>query len=188
MRTAVKKQKLELRFVPSVIMANREECGLRFAYNFLRRQMTWTRTYMPLWWLVLLTYSSMCVGLWTVAALLAVSCAFRGSPEAALLFGGGATLLASVTTVLWLTVDICVRRVIRRQGQFAPTVSLRRLAQLPIAMLVAAWVHVWAAVAATVRRRVIWRGVTYEIRGPSDVRMIDDRAFTTSTATTTVSI
>ena len=40
-RTAVKEQNLKLRFVPSLIMANREECSLGFACNFLRRQLTW---------------------------------------------------------------------------------------------------------------------------------------------------
>ncbi len=183
-RMAVKEQNLELRFVPSLIMANREECSLGFAYNFLRRQMTWTRTYVPVLWTALLICPAIYVGLWTVALFLAVACAFQGSLEAAILFGAGATLLASVSTVLWLILDICVRRVIRRQGEAAPTVWSRQLSRLPIAMLFAAWFHVWAAVAATVRRRVIWRGVTYEIRGPSDVRMVDDRAFTMSPATT----
>jgi hypothetical protein len=175
-RTAVKAQNLKLRFVPTVTMANREECGLASAYNFIRRQMTWTCTYVPLWWAALLTYSVLCVGSWTVAVFLAVVCAFQGSLEAALTFAAGATLLGAVSNVLWLTLDLCVRRVIREQGESAPTVWSRQLMQLPIAMLIAGWVHVWAAVAATVRRKVIWRGVTYEIRGPSNIRLVDDLA------------
>lgn len=177
-RMALKEQNLKLRFVPSVTMANREECDLGYAYNFLRRQMTWTRTYVPLWWAALLTYSVVCVGSWTVAALLAIVCAFQGSLEAALLFGTGALLLGAVSKGLWLMLDISVRRVIRSQGETAPTVWSRRLIRLPIAMLVAGWVHVWAAVAATVRRRVVWRGVTYEIWGPSNVRRVDDGQLT----------
>jgi hypothetical protein len=177
-RTAVKEQNLKLHFVPSVIMANREECGLGSAYNFIRRQMTWTCTHVPLWWAALLSYSVLCVVSWTVAAFLAVVCALQGSPDAALLFGAGAILLGVVSNVLWLSLDICVRRVVRSQSESAPSVWSRQLARLPIAMLVAAWVHVCAAVAATVRRRVVWRGVTYEIRGPSNVRMIDDNQLT----------
>ncbi|HUG71176.1 MAG TPA: glycosyltransferase family 2 protein [Pirellulaceae bacterium] len=173
-RTAVKAQDLKLRYIPSVTMANREECSLGSAYNFIRRQMTWTCTYVPLWWAALLIYSVACVGSWTAAVFLAVVCAFQGSLEAAAIFVAGATLLGTVSNVLWLILDLCVRRVIRGQGESASTVWSRQLIRLPIAMLVAGWVHVCAAVAATVRRKVIWRGVTYEIRGPSNIRLVDD--------------
>ena len=179
-RTAVKEQNLKLRFVPTVTMANREECGLGSAYNFIRRQMTWTRTYVPLWWTALLTYSVFCVGTWTVAVLLAVVCAFQGLSEAALHFGAGAAWLGLLSSASWLILDISARRIIREQGESAPTVWSSQLIRLPIAMLVAAWVHVWGAVAATVRRRVTWRGVTYEIRGPSNVQLVDDRELTMS--------
>jgi glycosyltransferase involved in cell wall biosynthesis len=173
-RTAVKEQGLNLRFIPSVTMANREDCGLASSYNFLRRQMTWTRTYVPLWWTALLTFSCACVVSWTAAVILAITCAFQGSTAAAFLFAAGATVLGVASNVSWLILDICARRVIRRQGESAQANWSRQLIRLPIAMFVAAWVHVWAAIAATVRRRVSWRGVTYEIRGPSNVRMIDD--------------
>ena len=183
-RTAVRKQKLKLRFVPSLVMANREECSLGFVYNFIRRQLTWTRTYVRFWWPAMLSYTLMCVGLWTAAVFLAFVCVFRGSLDTAVLFGAGATLLGSVVFVSWLILDICVRRVIRRQGEPAPTVFSRQLSRLPVAMLITAWVHLWASVVATVRRRVVWRAVTYEIRGPSDVRMVTDRAIAVSPATT----
>jgi hypothetical protein len=187
-RTAVKEQNLKLRFVPSLIMANREECSLGFACNFLRRKLTWTRTYVRSWWPAMLTYSLLSVGLWNAALFLAFVCALQGSLDAAFLFGAGATLMGFMHFVSWIVLDICVRRVIRRQGESAPMVCSRQLSRLPIAMLISGWVHMWASVVATVRRRVIWRGVTYEIRGPSNVRMVDDQAFTTSPATTAVSI
>ena len=177
LRTAVKKQGLTLRFVPSVIMANREECSLRYAYNFLRRQMTWTRTYMPIWWTALLAYSYLSIASWTVAAILAVGAFCCGPLEAAWWLGSGAGLLGAATFLSWLTLDICARRVIREQGEPAPSVWSRELARLPIAMSLAAWMHLVAAVAATVRRRIMWRGVTYEILGPSHIRIVHERAF-----------
>jgi hypothetical protein len=174
-RTAVKKQNLRLQFVPSVTMPNREECELGCAYNFVRRQMTWTRTYVPTWWAALLIYSCLCVMLWTGASVLAMVCAFQGSTQSALLFGSGALVMGAGVFVSWMAIDISARRVVRAQGEWTPSVWSFQLLQIPVAMFVAAWVHVYAAIAATICRRVTWRGVVYEIRGPYDVRMIDDR-------------
>lgn len=183
-RAAVKRQKLKLQFVPSLIMANREECNLGFACNFLTRQLTWTRTYVRSWWPMLLGYTLLSVGSWTAAVILAVLCALRGSDEAAICFAAGAAVVGGPLFLSWLILDIQVRHIIRRQGEPAPSAFSRQLLQLPTAMLITAWVHLGASLVATVRRRVVWRGVTYEIRGPSNVRMIADRSGGVAPATT----
>lgn len=41
---------LTVRFVPSLMMVNREGCSLRFCYDFIKRQMTWTRLYNRRFW------------------------------------------------------------------------------------------------------------------------------------------
>src|SRR5437868_5569703 len=38
---------LKIRFVPSLMMVNREECGVRFSLDFVTRQDLWTMLYHP---------------------------------------------------------------------------------------------------------------------------------------------
>ena len=184
----MKAQQLKLYFVPTLIMANREECSLGFAYNFLRRQMTWTRTYVCGWWLAMLTYMLLTMGTVAVSCVLALVSYRAGASHSAFNFAAGVVALASGSTVLWLILDICARRVIREQGEAAPNAFTAQLSRLPVVMLVACGVNMLAAVVATLRRRVVWRGVTYEIRGPSDVRVIHDNNLTPPLASAAVSL
>jgi cellulose synthase/poly-beta-1,6-N-acetylglucosamine synthase-like glycosyltransferase len=173
-RTVVQAQKLKLKFVPSVVMANREECGFKYACNFIRRQLTWTRTYACNWWGVILVYSLSTILLLALAALMAVVCFFQNDGASSLYFGLGAGTLGLGSLAMWILLDASARRVIRHQGESMPSLFSLHLLRLPVAMVVACWVHVWGAVVATVRRRVVWRGVTYEIRGPWSIRVVQD--------------
>ena len=187
-RVAVKAQNLRLHFVPTLIMANREDCSLGYAYNFLRRQMTWTRTYIYGWWMALLASVFLVLGTTATSAILALANYFYGSPSAAFNFAAGVAALVSGSTALWLALDFYARRMIREQGETAPASFSVGLSQLPVVMLVTCFMHVFAAVVATLRRRVVWRGVTYEIRGPSNIRVISENAMEMPLASSAVSI
>ncbi|MCA9269351.1 MAG: glycosyltransferase family 2 protein, partial [Planctomycetales bacterium] len=116
-RTVVKQQGLKLRFVPSLLMANREDCTLPFAYNFLRRQLTWTKTYVAPWWPVMVGYSFVAVAMWTISAVMAMVCAAAGQTAPAWNFAGGAAALGGAVVALWLALDIAARRLVRAHGE-----------------------------------------------------------------------
>lgn len=178
-RSAVRQQKLRLQFVPSLLMANREDCDLRFAYTFLRRQLTWTSTYIRSWWPLLLSYSLASVGLWLTAVALAIVCLAKGMTAEAWLLAGGAGILGGVAPALWFVLDASARRVIRRQGERAERARFRPL-RFAVAAVLSTAFHLAAAVAATFGRRITWRGVRYEIAGPWDIRVLEDQGFATS--------
>lgn len=173
---AVKAQKLKLRFVSSLIMVNREECNLSFAYNFFRRQMTWTRTYITRCWFTMFAYIFSVMGLLAFSgALLAVNYFTGAGGEAARShLTSGLTISSVAGVALWLILDGVARLKIRRQGEDAPSSYLRQLAYMPVVLSLAGLIHASASVMATFRRRVVWRGVTYEINGPSDIRVLSD--------------
>jgi len=187
-RVAVKAQGLRLQFVPSLIMANREECGLGYAYDFLRRQMTWTRTYICGWWLALLTHMFLTMALVAFSAVMAVAHYAAGAPGTGFNFAAGVGITIAGLYCLWFLLDVSARRVIRDQGEAAPSVFSAQLSRLPLGMLVTPVIYVFAALAATFRRRVVWRGVTYEIRGPSDIRVISDNGLALTRVSSAVSI
>ncbi len=48
-RLALAEHGLRVRFVPSLMMVNREDCTFRFSFDFVTRQLTWARLYHPNW-------------------------------------------------------------------------------------------------------------------------------------------
>ncbi len=48
---------------------------------------------------------------------------------------------------------------------------------LPPALLLAQGTHFVAVILANQVRQVIWRGVTYQLRGPWNVSLVSDRPF-----------
>lgn len=167
---------LRVRMVASLIMPNREECSVAFCLNFVRRQLTWTRLYHPLWTAlvcqtlltVLIPVSGVVV---VVAGLLAGERAWWTWPAMSL----GVYAIAMLAA--WPVVEGAVRRMIRRQGRSTTWLTPGKILRLAVAVPVAQAIQLVAVLAAIFGRRVKWRGVTLEIVGPSDIRMVDYRPF-----------
>src|SRR6056297_130908 len=173
-REAVKEQGMSLAFVPALIMANREVCDLPFAYQFLRRQLTWTRTYVTSLWPVMVGYHMLSLTLASLGIMLAVVGVCTQRYEAA-------TWAILANLVSWMIacgqasiIDSEARRVIRKQGGDIDASFCLRSLCVPLALALAASCGLFAALIATFARRIVWRGVTYEIRGPWDVRLVKD--------------
>lgn len=187
-RVALKKRRLKLRFVPSLMMANREDCDLRFAHSFLTRQLKWTRTYMSAGWPAMLVYTLAVLCTYLVTLVLVLVCLFQGFNTEAYWLAAGATVYSVTVMVLWLLLDFAARRIIRAQGESVPSIFGMQLLKIPAAMLLSVVIHISAIIRATFLRRVVWRGVTYEVRGPSDVRMLDEGTIQTPLETSNVSL
>lgn len=187
-RAAVKAQKLKLHFVSSLIMPNREECDVLFAYNFLRRQLTWTRTYVSSLWIAMFASVIFALGINALTFALAFWSCLGGDDALAATLFQGLTISCGGATCLWLVIDGSARCMIRRQGEPAPSAMLRQLLWMPLVMSVTFTAHAIASFAATFRRRVVWRGVTYEIRGPSDIRILGDRGLAMPQAANSISV
>ncbi len=63
-----------------------------------------------------------------------------------------------------------------RAGDATAWLSPRILARLPVAVLLAQAVQLIAVVLAIFKRSVTWRGATYHIAGPFDVRLLRNPA------------
>ncbi len=187
-RAAVRKQRLKLRFVPSLLMANREDCDLQFAHNFLTRQLKWTNTYMNVWWPAMLVYTLGVLGTYAATLLLTPLCLLTNFHAEAFWFAAGATVYSVVVMTLWLLLDVAARRIIRAQGESTPRILGPQLLKIPIAMLLSVGVHISAMVRATFLKRVVWRGVTYEVHGPGKVRLIEDGTLKTPLESPNVSL
>ena len=171
----LRKQDLRVRFVPSLMMVNREECGVSFALNFVQRQLTWTRLYHGQWW-QLTAHAAVTTGVMVAAAAVALVAACMGGAAELAWAGGG---LAGYLVTMLLSVaglEHTVRRPVRERGESTGWLTLRAAVKLPVAVFLTQLMHAAAVCLATFRRRVKWRGAVLEIRGPYDIRTIDEES------------
>lgn len=174
LRVIAREQKLRTVFVPSLIMPNREECGLPFAYHFIRRQLTWTRTYFSHLWFPMIAYHFLATSVSAVAQVVVVIGLVQGDRWSS--FIGLCGFVVSMLAAIWqyAVIDQCARRSICSRGESGGNLTWGEWFQLPLNLSLAALIGLYASVVATLARRIVWRGVTYEIRGRWRVRLVDE--------------
>lgn len=162
-----------LRFLPGLLVAHRDEVDVPAAFRFMARQLLWARLYHPSWPLVLAhALAGSATLLLPVAA--GVLAALAGEPRAAALalasLGGYVAGMAG----LLLLVDGAVRPVLSASSQEPQRWTARLLLRSALAVPVSQLAYTAASLHAAAARTVTWRGVTYEVRGPLDVRLVSD--------------
>ncbi len=183
----LEKLKLEIRFVPTLMMVNREICDLAFALDFLKRQMTWTRTYHPHWWPVLL-HALVSAGVVVFPLVLFSYGLAAGRYGVAAWAGGGVGGFFLSMAALLMIAERGVRHVVRARGEETSWLSPVTLVKLLPAIPLALCVHLAAVLLATFRRTVAWRGVVYKISAPYDIRIMEDRPYDDPDATTSSNV
>ena len=162
----IKEAKLPIHFTPHCLVASVSDCDLAELFEFTTRQIKITRVYAPQLWKPLL----MGCALFTIV-----------------FFGGIGLLVARVAMGLpWLVLSLvlsvvfalgAMKAVIRLQVVGIPLADYRRelrrdlLAHFflwPVASLV----YFYNAIVAGFSRRITWRGITYELKSPTEAVII----------------
>jgi cellulose synthase/poly-beta-1,6-N-acetylglucosamine synthase-like glycosyltransferase len=175
-RDLLAKRGLEVRFVPSLMMVNRERCSLAFSLDFLKRQMTWTRVYHSRYWPVLVHAVASTLAPTAALGLVMFGLA-AGRVDVAALSGGAFFGYYLGLLAMFALLEFVVRRVVRARGEPTAWLTPLKLFKLLWALPLTLCVHFAAVMLATFRRRVVWRGVVYQINSPLDVQIIGDRPF-----------
>ncbi len=161
---------LKLKFVPTVMMVNREECDLGNCLRFLTRQHLWGR-YQRSWLAIVVQVSITTLALVLATALLLIALV-SGHFSAATLFGGGFIGYILAMGLLLALSEQGVRRVVQARGEpttrFSALVMAKMLVAIPLTQLVCAV----AMVSAMLMRSFEWRGVVYQIKGLWNVRLV----------------
>ena len=181
----VQKMNLKLQFVPSLLMVNHESCRFRELIPWVRRQLVPLRLYHTQW------PGLVCFGLTVLLTMLAgavclVASIFTGDVRSAwpVLVGG-----AGYFGLFVLVVEVLNRTVSRMVSERTEAVHCfhpRSFIAVPAAQFVFLIALMWAVFA----RQLGWRGVTYRIAGPWDVKLLDYRPYQahTKAADATVSL
>ncbi|MBA4019060.1 MAG: hypothetical protein C0483_17975 [Pirellula sp.] len=167
----------QVRFVPLLMMPNRDAISLSVCREFLARQLTWTRIYNPrLIWVLLVLHGWGTTAVQFLLLLVGVVAALQGDVAIA---GVAAATLGGYLLfcfVMILALEHASRRVIRLQGGATSWVTLTAFRRFPAAIFLTQWVYCAALFSASFRRRITWRSVTYEMHGPWKNSVVRDLA------------
>jgi ceramide glucosyltransferase len=159
--------KLPIHFTPSCLVPSFEDCDFSELAEFTNRQLKITRVYAPQLWKPLLIGSFLFSLVFFGGILLVLIAALQGRFEwkvAVLL------LLIFVLGALKSYVRLkAVRVPLRAYGDQLRGSVLAHITLWPIASLV----YLLNAITAGFSRRIEWRGITYELKSPTEAVIID---------------
>lgn len=168
----LRRANLGIVFVPSAITLSPGNCNLSELLEFTTRQMKITRVYSPNLWLQSLLGSGLFVFV-TAAALvcLGASVALRdlalGSVAAAIL------VLISILSVA--KVILRARAVELAMADFAAQLRIQALVHC-LLWPIATYVFFYNAIAAAASRRIVWRGIEYQLTSDSQLEIIEKKS------------
>ena len=172
---------LRVKFVPSLMMVNREDCGLRACGAWIGRQLLTMRLYHPLWPLVLLHGFGTTLLLIAAVVVTAIAALHHDWP-AALWCGGGLAVYELIMVGLLAPLEIAVRRIVRSQGGPTRWLSPKTILRLIPAIVLTQAVYTLALIGAQFARKASWRGVCYRIDGPWSIHRLDDSPYSSDLA------
>jgi ceramide glucosyltransferase len=160
---------LPIHFVPRCLTASHEDCGFRELLEFTTRQMKITRVYAPHLW----------------KAALAGSLLFT-----LVFFGGIALVMARAALGLSFIVPLALLSTIYALGVWKAYLRLRAVSlplaphlselrrDFPAQLLLwplASPLYLYNTLAAAFSRRILWRGIAYELKSPTETVIISNQ-------------
>ncbi len=162
---------------PNVILCDRSSIDLASCFRFIRRQLLWTRLYHPQWASIQVATLGIYL-LQILTFMLAVILLIQG--EWWMFLSILSAMVGMIGANLLQFKQLCTAIAKRNEAHQKTTHSvativdwLAVLACLPIAFLT----FVLAVFAASVAKRVAWRGVVYEVHPPKSLRLVEYRPF-----------
>jgi len=162
MTRALKKAGLPIYFVPQCLTASLEDCNFNGLLEFTTRQMKITRVYAPHFWQMSFAGSFVFNAVYILGLFLMISGAAFLLPLAVL-------LLVSVfsTGKAWLRLS-AVRLVLKNYEKELG----KQLWTQNTLWLFSPAIFFYNCAAALLSRRIVWRGITYELKSPQETRII----------------
>jgi cellulose synthase/poly-beta-1,6-N-acetylglucosamine synthase-like glycosyltransferase len=165
------KHGIKLKFVPSLFMVNRQECDLPSLRNWIQCQLLCSRLYHPRWSAVVGdAISSILFPTLTILTLLGALLSGKWDTVALLLGCYGSYTLG----LLWLMLilESGVQQVIGHRGQAIAQLSTATIGKMLIAIPFTQWIYGLGLLSSLWMSTVTWRGVTYQIAGPWNIRLV----------------
>jgi hypothetical protein len=125
-------------------------------------------------WSPIVVHAAASTALWLAAVGLVVY-GVAADPAIAIWAAAGLGTYWITQLVLTGILEATVAAVLRRRGESTHWWHWRTPIQLAAAIPLTQAVHFLATMEASFRRRVRWRGVTYDLNGPRNIRLVDEQ-------------
>ncbi|HEX9917811.1 MAG TPA: glycosyltransferase family 2 protein, partial [Pyrinomonadaceae bacterium] len=165
---ALHNARLPIHFVPRCLTASHDVCDARALLEFTTRQLKITRVYAPRLWRIVLVSNFLFVAVFYGGIALTLSRLGRGLPYALPLI-----LVACIFALGSAKASLRLRAVALA---LAPEQKIWRVATLAAHVMLwplASALFLHNASAAALSRRIRWRGITYELKSPSETVIIN---------------
>jgi hypothetical protein len=114
-------------------------------------------------------------------ALMLLLISLKNSQQSTLAYFGGGLAIYIVTQILCIAIlEFQVRRIVKRKGETLPLIGLNTILKVLLALPLTQVVYALALSKAIFMRQVEWRGITYQIKGPWDIKLVQYQPYTYS--------
>jgi ceramide glucosyltransferase len=166
MTRALKAAKMPIHFVPRCLTPSFEDCALRELFEFTTRQLKITRTYAAHLWKAVLTGS-----------LLFSLVFFGGMVFIVVRLASGLSIVVPTILLLIICILGTAKSHVRMRAVQMPLASYRQELRRTWPAHLLLWpvtsvLYLYNALAAAFSRRIEWRGITYELKSPTEAVII----------------
>jgi cellulose synthase/poly-beta-1,6-N-acetylglucosamine synthase-like glycosyltransferase len=166
----------QIKFVPSLLILNREECDLPRLFGWLKRQLLASRLYHPWWWAVVAD-SILTILLPNTVFVLFFTALFAGQLNIAAVCFASFTSYTMGLVLLAIILEQAVQPTLCNHNHPTTPLTIPTLIRIFVALPLTQWVYGLAMVFSLRMSKVNWRGVTYCINRPWDIRLIEYRPY-----------
>lgn len=172
LHNALKKYGLQVKFVPSLLMVNREESDLLGLIENLQRLLLSSRFYHPRW-LALVSEAVSSILFPTLLIILILESLLEGEWYTSALLFSCYSIYTIGLLLLMLLMEIGVQQVIRRQDQPITKLSIPLVIRMFIAIPLTQWIYGLAMLSSLWISTVKWRGLIYQFYGKGNIRLVE---------------
>ena len=172
LRRVLQEKGLQIQSVASLMMLNREECSLPSFRRWVSRQLLNAKLYHPGWNAVLIYGTITCL-IPAIVISTGITAVFTAQWASTVILG---VSLFAYLTLLLVLINVwqqAVREKLLLRHESLPNLSaitfLKFIVAVPLTQLVCA-IALWQAM---LTRQVEWRGITYQVKGPWDIKLLE---------------
>ena len=172
LRRVLQKKGLQIQSVNSLMMVNREECSLPSFRSWVNRQLLNAKLYHP-GWNAILIYGTITFLIPAITASSGIIALIMGQWTSAIVLGASFFAYQILLLVLINFWQRTIEKKLLLRDELLPTLSpiniLKLIAVIPLTQLVCT-IALWQAM---LMRQVEWRGITYRVKGPWEIELLE---------------
>jgi cellulose synthase/poly-beta-1,6-N-acetylglucosamine synthase-like glycosyltransferase len=172
---ALQEQGLQIKSVASLMMVNREECALPNFRHWVGRQMLNAKLYHP-GWLPILTYGTIKTLIPAIALLITLIALFNQKWTSVMWLSSSLAIYTLALLVLINLWERAIRQKLYLRQELLPNYQSNNaiaVGKFILGIILAQFIFAIALAQTMLTKQVKWRGITYQIKGPWDIKLLE---------------